>query len=152
MSEPKLIQFSIPGKPIAQPRPRFSSFQGRAYNDPNHPVVAFKQAIALQYAVVAQGYKFEGAVELAICFNMVRIQNEVRQRVRMPGYFHTKKPDIDNLLKAVMDALTMADAWNDDSQVSRLIVKKQVEEGNQEPGTEIGLRAISFEFGDECPI
>ncbi len=30
---------------------------------------------------------------------------------------HAKKPDIDNLVKAVMDAMTFAGVWRDDSLV-----------------------------------
>jgi Holliday junction resolvase RusA-like endonuclease len=30
---------------------------------------------------------------------------------------HGKKPDVDNLLKAVMDAMTTAEVWKDDALV-----------------------------------
>jgi Holliday junction resolvase RusA-like endonuclease len=30
---------------------------------------------------------------------------------------HTKKPDVDNLLKAVMDSMTAAGVWKDDALV-----------------------------------
>ncbi|MCL2139963.1 MAG: RusA family crossover junction endodeoxyribonuclease [Treponema sp.] len=35
-----------------------------------------------------------------------------------------KKPDLDNLLKAVMDALTAAGAWKDDAQVRSIKASK----------------------------
>jgi Holliday junction resolvase RusA-like endonuclease len=38
---------------------------------------------------------------------------------------HTKRPDIDNLVKAVMDAVTDTELfWFDDSQVVELLVSK----------------------------
>ena len=37
---------------------------------------------------------------------------------------HIKRPDIDNLNKAVLDALTDAGVWKEDSRVYRLIAEK----------------------------
>jgi Holliday junction resolvase RusA-like endonuclease len=44
------------------------------------------------------------------------IKIECKEGRYMP---HTKKPDADNLLKAVMDALTDAGIWQDDALVFR---------------------------------
>lgn len=35
------------------------------------------------------------------------------------------RPDIDNLSKAVLDAMTGAGVWNDDAQVVRLVAEKR---------------------------
>jgi Holliday junction resolvase RusA-like endonuclease len=39
-----------------------------------------------------------------------------KKREQMRGELHAQKPDIDNLLKAVMDA--MEQRWNDDCQIA----------------------------------
>ena len=44
--------------------------------------------------------------------------------------FHTGKPDIDNLLKSTMDALTEIGAWKDDSLVCQIISQKSYAQGN----------------------
>ena len=44
-----MLSFFVPGEPIAQPRPR-ATVRGRhasVYNDPKHPVVAWKQLVAI---------------------------------------------------------------------------------------------------------
>jgi Holliday junction resolvase RusA-like endonuclease len=38
---------------------------------------------------------------------------------------HTKKPDLDNLAKAVLDALTDINFWRDDSQITKLTIQKE---------------------------
>ena len=49
---------------------------------------------------------------------------------------HAKKPDIDNCIKAVMDALTVVGVWRDDAQVDRLWTRREWA-GEQGPGAQI---------------
>ena len=37
---------------------------------------------------------------------------------------HVQKPDADNLLKPIMDALSYAGVWHDDNQVDRIFLQK----------------------------
>ena len=37
---------------------------------------------------------------------------------------HLQKPDADNLLKPIMDALSEAEVWHDDNQVDRIFLQK----------------------------
>ena len=37
---------------------------------------------------------------------------------------HVQKPDADNLLKPIMDALSEAEVWHDDNQVDRIFLQK----------------------------
>jgi Holliday junction resolvase RusA-like endonuclease len=46
---------------------------------------------------------------------------EITKSVVVP---HVKKPDTDNLLKAVMDSLTAVKVWTDDAQVFETVVGK----------------------------
>ncbi len=48
--------------------------------------------------------------------------------------YHTKKPDADNIAKAVLDALTDAGLWEDDSQIVSLITVKGYAPDNQTAG------------------
>lgn len=60
----------------------------------------------------------------------------------MPSYRHTKKPDADNVLKAVLDALNGL-AWVDDAQVFSATVRKFVCSGDCMPRCEIVIRGVS---------
>jgi Holliday junction resolvase RusA-like endonuclease len=53
-------------------------------------------------------------VKLTVCFFFSTPKNIRKQDLYIP---HTVKPDADNLLKAVMDAMTAASVWTDDAIV-----------------------------------
>lgn len=121
----KTIQFFAPGIPKAQPRARAFARGGmvRVY-DPG-TAEHWKNAIAVA-APIAQFEKTELPVALNMSFIMPRPKDHYRRgslRLNMP-LFHIKKPDKDNLEKAVMDALTVLGAWKDDSQVCKTFSEK----------------------------
>ena len=55
--------------------------------------------------------------------------------------FHVKKPDADNLLKPIVDSLTQAGLWEDDNQISKMLVEKR----NCPPGEERVVVFIKWE-------
>jgi Holliday junction resolvase RusA-like endonuclease len=117
------MKIFIPGEPIAQPRAKVSTRGGfaRAYVDAKHPIHAYKQAIRLAY-VNAGGEVLEGPVEVRIAcwFERPKGHSKKRRQQREPK---TTKPDLDNVGKAILDALNEI-AYNDDGQVYRLTVEK----------------------------
>lgn len=48
-----------------------------------------------------------------------------RKKVATTEQLHTKKPDIDNLIKPVLDGLTEAGLWEDDNQIAQLFGEKR---------------------------
>ncbi|WMI81813.1 RusA family crossover junction endodeoxyribonuclease [Anaerotignum sp. MB30-C6] len=52
---------------------------------------------------------------------------KTRKLILEGGYWHTKKPDMDNLVKSVLDGLNKA-AYIDDSQIVFLSTKKEYSE------------------------
>ena len=48
-----------------------------------------------------------------------------------------KRPDIDKLTRAVLDALSSAGMWRDDSQVVELVARKRLAERDETPGCHI---------------
>ena len=56
-------------------------------------------------------------------------------------YFHLKKPDFDNLAKAVSDALTILGWWNDDSQICDISIQKLYASGRPS-GAEIEILGL----------
>jgi Holliday junction resolvase RusA-like endonuclease len=117
------MKIFIPGEPIAQPRVKVSTQGGfaRAYVDAKHPIHAYKQAIRLAY-VNAGGEVLEGPVSVRIVCLFERPKSHSKKRRQDPEPKITK-PDLDNVGKAILDALNEI-AYNDDGQVYRLTVEK----------------------------
>ena len=117
------MKIFIPGEPIAQPRVKVSTKGGfaRAYTERDHPIHAYKQAIRLGY-VNAGGEVLQGPVSVrVVCwFERPKIHGKKRRQRSEPK---TTKPDLDNVGKAILDALNEI-AYNDDGQVYRLTVEK----------------------------
>jgi Holliday junction resolvase RusA-like endonuclease len=117
------MKIFIPGEPIAQPRVKVSTRGGfaRAYVDSKHPIHAYKQAIRLAY-VNAGGEALEGPVSVRIVclFERPKSHSKKRRQYTEPK---TTKPDLDNVGKAILDALNEI-AYNDDGQVFMLTVEK----------------------------
>ena len=113
------IELNIPAVPVAQPRQRSAMIAGRMtnYTPVQHPVNAFKAAVGLAWQ--QQGCRqLDGPLSLDVVFVMPRPQAMTWKTRPNPRCLHAKKPDLDNLLKALKDGLTACGAWRDDSQVA----------------------------------
>lgn len=136
-----MIALIVPSIPIAQPRQRHGIVHGRVRNwtPAKHPVNAFKAAVQIAYRVaVGPGAPLDGPVGLRVTFRLPRPKSKIWKRRPMPAEPHTKKPDLDNLLKTVQDALTGL-AWRDDSQVYRCIALKFLCAGDEQPEVRIEI-------------
>jgi Holliday junction resolvase RusA-like endonuclease len=113
----------IPGKPIAQPRQRHRAVSSRGkswiqnYTPKKSPVNAYKQAIALAAREQIGSTGFSGPVNLEVIFNFKGTKKGVCS-------YRIERPDIDNLLKSVQDALVDCGILEDDSQIVFLTAKK----------------------------
>ncbi len=62
---------------------------------------------------------------------------------RLFGRYKTTRPDVDNLTKLVLDALTAAEvAWLDDAQVAELLISKRHADRGEEANIYIELSPI----------
>ena len=60
-------------------------------------------------------------------------------------YQHTQKPDIDNLTKAVMDAITVLNVWRDDSQVVSVRATKLWSDKPEQAGVNLTMKGIDLD-------
>jgi Holliday junction resolvase RusA-like endonuclease len=117
------VTFAVAGQPVPQPRPRVSTAGGfaRAFVPRQHPVHAYREAIAA--SARAAGLTTTGEV-LNVVIDAVfeRPKSHMRKAGVKPDAPKLPRPDVDNIAKAVLDALQ--DVMGDDSLVGRLVVEK----------------------------
>jgi Holliday junction resolvase RusA-like endonuclease len=109
------------------------------YLPSKHPVHGYKAAIRAAFVAVAGKWKtIAGPVQLSVyCrFEMPKSWSK-KKRSESQGILHGAKPDADNVLKAVEDALTDCGVWNDDAQVALAFISKR---WSETPQTEIWIR------------
>lgn len=108
----------VNGVPKAQPRPRLAA-SGHVYNPPSAD--AWKACVISAF-LVRKYRTITGPVRLRVRFFLPRPTGmKTAGEHDVP---HEKKPDVDNLLKAVMDAMTEARVWKDDALVYAIEVEK----------------------------
>lgn len=117
-----MVQFVVPGDPVAKGRPRVTMRGKHAHAYTPKKTVAFENKVAL-FAQDAGVERIDGPV----CLNVVAIfarPNRLRRKKdpdgRMPCAL---RADVDNIAKAVADGLNGI-AYADDKQVHRLVVSK----------------------------
>lgn len=110
------------------------------YTPEKHPVTAFKATVRLCASQVCDSV-WDAPIRLQVVFVMPRPKSKVWKTRPMPRYRHGKKPDLDNLEKSVMDALTGI-AWRDDSQVVCKHSEKWVAAGDEQPHCKITIREL----------
>jgi len=130
------INIRIEGIPKAQPRVK-ARRQGsfiRMYT-PNS-ADSWKKAVgdALE---LYKDMLLEGAIELNARFYLPRPSNQNRKKDPNDSFPHIKTPDIDNLLKSTMDAITTKGVWIDDRQVWHIEACKYVCAKGEEPHANI---------------
>lgn len=121
--------FEIPGSPIGQGRPKFSTINGhaRAYDpEKSRNYKAYVKMLATQ-AMKDSGFAMiEGPCVLRIdaYFEVPKSKSKKFREAALSGLeYPTKKPDIDNIIKAIQDALNGL-AYKDDALIVKLGVVK----------------------------
>lgn len=141
----ELIRILVKGDPVPQPRPR--TFRHgkitRTVSAPaGHPVKTWKQRIILAAQSQYDGLPITGPITLCCDFVMARPKRLMRKKDSEGQIWNDKRPDLDNLIKAVKDSLN-GHCWIDDSQVSMLTISKKYANKNQENiGVEIIIKPI----------
>ena len=136
------ISFHIPAVPVPQPRPRATVFAGHAHvyeAGSEHSVHAFKATCRHAARAAYSGPPLEGPLTLTLEFVLPRPQAMRWKSKPMPRVAHAKKPDIDNLVKSLLDSLGGL-VWLDDAQIAELTVRKYVAAGTEQPGVTVEVR------------
>ena len=137
-----VIEFLVPAIPIAQPRPRAANIGGRIVMRSaasSHPSNAFKATARIAASGVYSGPPLTGSIVLTVVFVLPRPKNRIWKSRPMPRENHTKRPDLDNLMKSLKDALS-GTIWKDDSQVFMYRdCCKVIAAGDEQPHAEVRI-------------
>lgn len=122
------LRVVVPGEPCAQGRPKFARMGKfvRAY-DPKKSrnwkamAVEFIKATAASDAIVFP----DGPLRVMVTAVFTCPRGDHR-KTPVARRLHPKRPDAENVAKAVLDSGTAAGIWQDDSQVAILLVQKWI--------------------------
>lgn len=119
-----MLQFTVPGTPVAKGRPRAGSVAGKVRLFTPAKTVAYEGLIALAAEKAMDGAEpYLGPVSVSVTATFA-IPSSWPPKKKAAALWHTGRPDGDNLLKAVGDGLNGV-VWKDDSQVaSARIIKR----------------------------
>lgn len=118
-----MLDYFVPGQPIPQGSKTAAVISGRAVMfDANKKLKSWRQAITMATNLELTrlrwtGYEPGDALVVFLHFHLERPKSVKRLEP-------TVKPDLDKLVRAVLDGITDARAWNDDSQVVAVYATK----------------------------
>jgi len=135
-----MVTFVIKGIPKVKQRPRFASRGGKVITYTPKTTASFENLVKLK-AEKEFKHPLDGAIDLAIRFYLPRPQRMIWKTKPMPEVCCDKRPDIDNLAKAIIDGLNGI-AFRDDGQIADLHVTKKYHAGNGEPKTVIMVNHV----------
>ena len=120
------ITFSVPGKPVPQPRARHVTRGSytRSYT-PDNGIVAYRKTIALAAKAAGASPTTEAPITLIVDLVFIRPKShfkasgELNPRTALP----LPPGDCSNYLKGIEDCLNGV-AWKDDVQIGRVVIEK----------------------------
>jgi Holliday junction resolvase RusA-like endonuclease len=107
----------VPSKPAPQGNHRISA-SGHIYEANAAQLRAWRDAVTFIARLYWTGPPMTGAVRIAVSFILPRPKSAPERP------WPIVRPDADKLLRAVLDALTAAQIWRDDSQVVDVHARK----------------------------
>lgn len=137
-----MIRFTVPGEPKAKARPRMSTRTGQAYTPKE--TLSYESLVKWCYANTEGLKKLEGEVvaRIVAMYPIPKSMTRKNRQLIIEGKLHpTKKPDLDNVAKIILDSLNNI-AFHDDSQVVELTIEKHYSDN---PRVEVILKEFDVE-------
>lgn len=140
----KQIKFSVPGQPFGKQRPRVvhNGNLSKAYTPKE--TVNYENLVKLMYTQAAKGRMFPDDAMLDVrviaYYEIPKSTSKKRRKLMLEHKIRpTKKPDWDNIGKAICDSLNLV-AYHDDSTVVDAQVRKFYSEN---PRVDVTIRRIN---------
>lgn len=125
------IKFVVPGDPRGKQRPRVRRTKGRSIAYTPKETVKYEQKVRASYRRL-MSEKFPKGIALKVNITALfpipkRFNKEQRKKALDGELLPTKKPDSDNIIKIILDALNGV-AYHDDAQVCEVYFEKKYAE------------------------
>lgn len=121
-----IYEFEVPGKIIGKGRPRLNTYTGNVYTPTK--TKDYETLIEQYFLIKYPRFKIlEGRVKVNIIayFNIHKATKKSDVDKMLSNEISpTKKPDIDNIVKVILDAMNKI-AFKDDTQITKLEVEKK---------------------------
>lgn len=121
-----IYEFEVPGKVIGKGRPRLNSYTGTVYTPTR--TKDYETLIEQYFLLKYPRFKMlEGRVNVSIIsyFAIPKSTKKIDVDEMLDNNISpTKKPDIDNIVKVVLDSMNRF-AFKDDNQITKLEVEKK---------------------------
>lgn len=140
-----ITEFIVMGTPVAKGRPRFARRGNWVQSYTPEKTVNYENLVKLSYSQYS-GIKFIGAIraEIQAYFPIPKsVSKKKRLEMMCNAEKYIKKPDNDNIAKAILDALNGI-AYDDDSQITELLVTKAYSDKPRAEVKLIGLDEVDF--------
>jgi Holliday junction resolvase RusA-like endonuclease len=140
----------IQGPPVAMGRPRITK-TGRAYTPKTSRSYKDEAVKNLRASCGEDWIPLDGIFKVTISFLHPRTKRLYLKAGELTSgrIWRPKKPDIDNLLKMVLDCITQSDIWIDDNRVVSLSCEDMYCGANEEAHTLFSIYTWSSEDGTE---
>ena len=122
------VSFIVPGVPVAKGRPKFSRRGNFVKTYTPEKTANYETLVRFLYCEKAKGEQFPADMQLRITVKaylpIPKSASKKRQADMASGVIRPiKRPDTDNIVKAVLDGLNTV-AFHDDSQVVEIVAGK----------------------------
>ncbi|MBP2657279.1 MAG: Endodeoxyribonuclease RusA [Firmicutes bacterium] len=136
-----MINFTVFGEAVAQGRPKFTTINGHAKAYDPAKSRSYKQIVRDEALKYKPSVPLQEAIKLRVVIykGIPKSFSQKRRILAIAGSIRpTTKPDVDNVVKGIKDALKSV-IWRDDSQVVELAADKFYSET---PRVEIEISAL----------
>lgn len=121
-----IYEFEVPGKVIGKGRPRLNSYTGVVYTPTR--TKDYESLVEQYFLLKYPRFKIlEGRIKVNIIayFSIPKTTKKTEINEMLDSNISpTKKPDIDNIVKVVLDSMNKF-AFRDDNQITKLEVEKK---------------------------
>jgi len=136
------VYFVVPGDVVGKSRPRFTNRNGYVTAYTPKRTMDYEKKVREAYLEIYQPLKWVDKEPLEMVINAyfqipTSVSGKKRTRMLIDEY-PTKKPDLDNCIKSVADALNGM-AYEDDSQIVSIVARKFWSES---PKLEVTIRKV----------